>query len=212
MTVLTNNSLFDYEWDDAQVITKRRLIVHMQRHYFISNSLDDLEVFEEQLEAAGVSTPQIHVLSRNDAEVEHHHHLHEVQSFMKNDIIHLTMRGAFVGICAFVLILLFAYFAGWTTSAAGWMPVIFLAVIVLGFCTWEGGLLGIQKPNHNFARFEKALSEGKHIFFVDLEPKQEAILERIVKSHPTAEMAGTGLSTRHWLITLQQKAAMVRHS
>ena len=25
------------------------------RHYFISNSLDDLEVFEEQLEAAGVS-------------------------------------------------------------------------------------------------------------------------------------------------------------
>ena len=184
----------------------------MLRHYFISDSLDDLEAFEEQLEAAGISTPQIHVLSRNDAEVEHHHHLHEVQSFMKNDIIHLTMRGAFVGICAFVLILLFAYFAGWTTSAAGWMPVIFLAVIVLGFCTWEGGLLGIQKPNHNFARFEKALSEGKHIFFVDLEPKQEAILERIVKSHPTAEMAGTGLSTRHWLITLQQKAAMVRHS
>ena len=186
--------------------------MNMLRHYFVSDSLDDLEVFEEQLEAEGVSTAQIHVLSRNDAEVEHHHHLHEVQSFMKNDIIHLTMRGAFVGICAFVLVLSFAYFAGWTNSAAGWMPVIFLAVIVLGFCTWEGGLLGIQKPNHNFARFEKALSEGKHIFFVDLEPKQEAILEKIVKSHPTAELAGTGPSTQHWLITLQQKAAMVRHS
>ena len=57
--------------------------MNMLRHYFISNSLDDLEVFEEQLEAAGVSTPQIHVLSRNDAEVENHHHLHAVQSFMK---------------------------------------------------------------------------------------------------------------------------------
>jgi hypothetical protein len=34
------------------------------RHYFISDSLDDLEVFEEQLEAAGVATPQIHVLSQ----------------------------------------------------------------------------------------------------------------------------------------------------
>ena len=33
----------------------------MLRHYFISNDLDDLETFEEQLEAAGVSTPQIHV-------------------------------------------------------------------------------------------------------------------------------------------------------
>ena len=49
---------------------------NMLRHYFISTNLDDLEVFEEQLEAAGVSTPQIHVLSRNDADVEHHHHLH----------------------------------------------------------------------------------------------------------------------------------------
>jgi hypothetical protein len=28
----------------------------MLRHYFISSNLDDLEVFEEQLEAAGVST------------------------------------------------------------------------------------------------------------------------------------------------------------
>jgi hypothetical protein len=186
--------------------------MNMLRHYFISNSLDDLEVFEEQLEAAGVPTPQIHVLSRNDAEVEHHHHLHEVQSFMKNDIIHLTMRGAVVGICAFVLVLVVAYLAGWTQTAAGWTPVVFLAVVLLGFCTWEGGLLGIQKPNHNFVRFEKALNEGKHIFFVDLEPRQEAILERIVKSHPTAELAGTGTSTRHWLITLQQKAAMIRHS
>ena len=34
--------------------------------------------FEEQLEAAGISSSQIHVISRADAEVEHHHHLHGV--------------------------------------------------------------------------------------------------------------------------------------
>ncbi len=125
------------------------------RHYFISNSLDDLEVFEEQLEAAGIATPQIHVLSRNDAEVENHRHLHEVQSFMKKDIVHSTERGAVVGLCAFVLVLSVAYFAGWTETAVGWMPFIFLAVVLLGFSTWVGGLLGIEKPNHKFARFEQ---------------------------------------------------------
>jgi hypothetical protein len=184
----------------------------MLRHYFISDSLDDLEVFEEQLEAAGVATPQIHVLSRNDAEVHRHQHLHEVESFMKNDIVHSTTRGALVGLCAFVLVLAVAYFAGWTQTAVGWIPFIFLAVVLLGFCTWEGGLFGIQTPNHNFARFEKALNDGKHVFFVDLEPHQEAVLEKVLKTHPQVELAGTGPSTQHWLITLQQKAAMIRHS
>ncbi len=184
----------------------------MLRHYFISDSLDDLEVFEEQLEAAGVSSSQIHVLTRADAEVEHHHHLHEVQSFMKNDIVHSTIRGAVVGLCAFVLVLAIAYFAGWTESAVGWMPFIFLAVVMLGFCTWEGGLRGIQEPNHDFVRFEQALRDGKHIFFMDLEPQQEAILEEVLKSHPQVELAGTGSSAPHWLIALQQKGVMIRHS
>ena len=186
--------------------------MNMLRHYFISDNLDDLEVFEEQLEAAGVSTPQIHVLSRSDAGVEHHHHLHEVQSFMKNDIVHSTIRGAVVGICASLLVLATAYFAGWTDTAAGWTPVIFLSVVLLGFCAWEGGFLGIQKPNHNFVRFEQALREGKHIFFVDLEPKQEVILDNVLKAHPQVELAGTGISAPHWIIALQQKGAMIRHS
>lgn len=184
----------------------------MERHYFISNSLDDLEVLEEQLEAAGISTPQIHVLSRNDAEVAHHHHLHEVQSFMKRDIVHSTLRGAVVGLCAFLLVPSVAHYAGWTDSDVGWLPFVFLAVVLLGFSTWVGGLLGIEKPNHNFIRFEQALNNGKHIFFVDLEPDQEAVLEKLLKSHPQVELAGTGLSTPHWLIALQQKTGMIRHT
>ncbi len=186
--------------------------MNMLRHYFISDSLDDLEVFEEQLEAAGVSTPQIHVLSSDDAQVQSHSHLHAVQSFMKNDVVHSTQRGAVIGVIVFALVLAVAYLAGWTESAAGWMPFIFLAVVLLGFCTWEGGLIGIQSPNHNFARFEQALKDGKHIFFVDLEPQQEEILERVLKLHSKVELAGTGSSTPHWLITLWQKSGLVKHA
>ena len=184
----------------------------MLRHYFISDSLDDLEVFEEQLEAAGVSTPQIHVLSSNDADAEKHAHLNRVQTLMKSDLVHSTTRGAVVGIAAFVLVLSVAHFAGWTQTAAGWMPFIFLAVMLLGFCTWEGGLSGIQRPNHNFARFERALNDGKHVFFVDLEPSQEAILENVLKAHPQVERAGTGASVQHWLVAIQQKLGIVRHA
>ena len=147
--------------------------MHMLRHYFVSDNLDELEQFEEHLEAAGIATPQIHVLSSDDAEVQRHAHLE---------------------------------------SAAGWTPFIFLAVVLLGFLTWEGGLIGIQEPNHNFTRFEQALKEGKHVFFVDLEPGQESILETTLKRHEQLVEAGTGTSTPHWLISLSLKSAAVRQA
>ena len=60
-------------------------------------------------------------------------------------------------------------------------------------------------------KFKKALNEGLHIFYVDLYPSQEAILERILKLHPQVSLAGTGKAEPHWLILLQQKMGMIRH-
>lgn len=172
------------------------------RHYFISDNLDDLEVFEEQLEADGVTTPQIHVLSRHDTDVAHHDHLNYVQSFMKRDIVHSTEIGAVVGVCLAAIILMVAYVFGWTESAAGWMPFIFLAIMTLGLCAWEGGLIGMETPNYNFARFAEALKNDQHIFFIDLKPEQEEILKKVVELHPKVEMAGTGAATPNWLVIL----------
>ena len=177
----------------------------MLRHYYISDNLDDLEVFEEQLEGAGVSTPQIHVLSHDDAEVAKHHHLHDVNSLMKQDSVHSATVGAVCGAIFSSLVLSIAYFAGWTATAAGWIPFIFLAIVLLGFCTWEGGFIGIQEPNHHFRRFKDALSAGKHIFFVDLKPSQETILTKLLKSHPQLQAAGTGKSTPHWFLEWQKR-------
>jgi hypothetical protein len=179
--------------------------MRLLRHYFISDNLDDLEVFEEQLEASGVTTPQIHVLSLHDQEVAHHDHLNYVQSFMKKDIIHSTELGAVVGVCVAAISLIVAYLAGWTESAAGWIPFIFLAIALLVFCTWEGGLIGVEKPNYHFARFSDALKNDKHIFFIDTEPNQEAVLNQVLQSHSQVELAGTGSATPHWLVVLEDK-------
>ena len=179
------------------------------RHFFISDNLDELERFEEQLEAAGISRPQVHVLS-NAADVADHEHLNYVRSLMRSDLVHSTTRGALIGLAVSALVLIVAYFAGWTETAAGWVPFVFLAVLVLGFCTWEGGLSGIQRPNHNFTRFEQALKDGKHIFFVDVPAPQEPILEKVAAAHPTVELAGTGTPTQHWIVAAQHRLGIVR--
>ena len=177
----------------------------MHRHYFTSDNLDDLELLEEQLEAAGISTPQIHLLTLDDAGAENHEHIHDVTSLMKTDVVRSWEIGAVVGACMAVVILIVANFSGWTNSAVGWMPFIFLAIIALGFCTWEGGLFGIQRPNHNFERFQNILRQGRHVFFVDLEKGQETTLEEIVTKHSQVEMAGTGSSTFSWIVFLQKR-------
>lgn len=177
----------------------------MTRYFFISEDLDDLESFEEDLERAGIVTPQIHVLTLDDTGAANHHHLHEVTAFMKRDVVHSTLIGAALGLAASILVLLVAYFAGWTATAAGWVPFVFLAIVMLGFLTWQGGLWGIQAPNVHFKRFRKALEDGKHVFFVDLTPDQEDIPKELVRKHPTVEAAGRDRGAPHWVVFWQHR-------
>jgi hypothetical protein len=177
----------------------------MKRHFFVSEDLDDLEAIERELEQAGVSTPQIHVLSLDDSEVETHENLNDVQSLMKKDVIHSGEYGLAVGVVAALLVLAVTYLAGWHLSPVGWIPFIFLAIVVLGFFTWEGGFIGIQTFNANFRRFREELEAGKHLFFVDLTRDQEQILDRVMSDHPKARKAGTGRSTPHWIVSWQRR-------
>ncbi|MFT7653068.1 MAG: hypothetical protein ACI9UU_002177 [Candidatus Azotimanducaceae bacterium] len=174
---------------------RRESLMSVLRHYFISDNLDDLEVLEEELEARNVETSQIHVLSLDDSGTENHVHIHDVTSLMKRDVIHSGEMGFLVGVIGAVLVLAGAYFFELTNTAAGWIPFIFLSVVVLGFCTWEGGFIGIQRTNVHFKRFEEVLNQGKHVFFVDLTADQEGILDDLIKRHPGLELAGTEKGT-----------------
>ncbi|MDF1524216.1 MAG: molybdopterin-dependent oxidoreductase, partial [Trueperaceae bacterium] len=50
-----------------------------------------------------------------------------------------------VTLAAFVLAL--TYLAGWHETRAGWLPFVYLSILLLGFFTWQGGLWGIESPN-----------------------------------------------------------------
>ena len=180
----------------------------MKRHYYISDDLDDLEVIEQQLEAEGVTTPQLHVLSEDDDGLEQHH-LPQVEAVLKKDVVHGTELGAVVGVGVAALILGFTWYTGLAETYT-WVPAIFLSIIVLGFCTWEGGFIGIQKPHVDFERFQDDLHEGRHILFVDADPDQESILQKVVSEHPKLQDAGEGSSPPRWFVGAQNKLRDVR--
>ncbi|MCZ6503330.1 MAG: hypothetical protein O6945_12540 [Gammaproteobacteria bacterium] len=172
------------------------------RHYFISDDLDDLELLEEQLESAGIESPQIHVLSEDGVGVANHIHLHAVQSLFTRDVVHSAEVGALVGLAGVILVLGGAFVLDLPDEIIGWMPYIFLSIVIFGFCTWEGGLIGIQRPNYHFKKFEEALNEGKHVFIVDLDPDQEVELSEVVKHHPNLKDMGTEVGTPHFIFAM----------
>lgn len=130
----------------------------MNRHYFISDDLNDLDHIEEQLERRGIFKPQIHVLSQDDAGVALHKLLHNIESLLKQDIIHGTITGAIFGVFAAALLRAAEYFTNLPESYT-FVPFYFPTIVVFGFITWSGGFYGIQIPNHAFRRFQIDLSK-----------------------------------------------------
>lgn len=171
----------------------------MKRHYYISDDLDDLDRIEVELEARGVHKPQIHVFSKDDTGVDTHDHLHNIDSVFKNDVVHGTIIGAWIGVVLAIMVLITASYTDLPDSYT-WMPFIFLSIVLLGFCTWIGGLYGIQEPHKDFRRFELQLRQGKHVFIVDADPEQEAVLERVVRAHSGLQLAGTGKAAPRWVV------------
>ena len=171
----------------------------MKRHFYISNDLDDLDRIEQELESNGVHKPQIHVFSKDDTAVETHDHLHNIESVFKNDVVHGTIMGAWTGLGVSALMLIIVSYSSWPVEYT-WVPFIFFAIVLLGFCAWVGGLIGIQSPHHDFRRFERQLREGKHVFIVDVDPEQENILDQAVRQHPGLQLAGTGKAPPRWIV------------
>ncbi len=174
----------------------------MERYYFITDDLDELAAAEAEFETRGVDRFQIHVLSQDDREIALRH-LHEVHPFMKTDVIRSGLLGACFGVAAAGIVMGFAHFGGLAT-AFSWVPFVFLAIVLLGFCTWEGGFFGFQVPNKKFRRFQDALRDGKHILLVDLKPEQIPILEQVSGHHGKLAPAGKGVASPAWILAWQQ--------
>jgi hypothetical protein len=175
----------------------------MKRHYFISDNLDDLDRIEQELERRGVVTPQIHVLSKDDTNVDKHKHLHNIESVFKQDVVHGTILGALFGTLAATLVLAIGFLSA-LPEIYTWTPFYFLAIVMFGFLTWSGGFYGIQTPHKDFKRFQKDLDRGKHIFIVDVDPSQEDIVKQLGSEHPDLIDAGTGNATPRWVVMGQQ--------
>lgn len=158
---------------------------------------------ERDLMNAGIPEYQIHVLSNSEQELEVKN-LHPVADFMKTNVIYSGLLGLAVGVVAAMMVLMLANLFGWSNQV-GWVPFIFLAIIAVGFCAWEGGFLGFQQLNRRFRRFQTDLSNDRHILFIDVKPDQEQTLDRVLNRCPEIIPAGVGNDAMPGWVVASQK-------
>lgn len=175
----------------------------MKRHYYLIDNLDKLDQIEDELEHQGIVRPQIHVLSNDDGGVETHPHLHNIESILKQDVVHGTIVGAMLGVIAGALVLAIGLLSNLPETYT-WTPFYFLAIVIFGFVTWSGGFYGIQTPHKSFRRFQKELKKGKHVFIVDVDPTQESVLKQMESMYPELKPSGVGSATPRWVVMGQQ--------
>lgn len=154
----------------------------MKKYMYITRDLDHLEQTEHELEAEGISRSHIQVMSENEAAL-YLRDLPSVPDFAKLDIYRFGLRGAMIGLAISAAILGIVWAIG-MTAAGGWMPFIFLAIVVLGFCTWEGVLMGMHKMNGRFERFKASLDKGAHLLIVNVDKSEAPRLQSTIRRHP----------------------------
>lgn len=175
----------------------------MKRRFYLSDDIDALTALEKDLEGKGVERPQIRTISREEAALEKRD-VPQVNSLLRKDVVHSTVVGAAVGLVVGAIPIVVALIIGLPQNVL-WLPVIFLSIILLGFCAWEGGMIGIHRPNHHYRKFLKALNEDQHLLVVDVTPGQEALVNERVYSDPKIKDAGAGAPVPGWVVKLQRK-------
>ena len=175
----------------------------MKRYFYVSNDLDDLESVENALEESGISRAQIHVLSNDDAGVKDRN-LNQVYSWFKTDVISTTYKGVIVGLILAALVLIVSNTLG-AVDSIGWAPFCMLAIVCLGFCTWEGGLIGSHLPSSRFKKFQKTLEDGKHVLMIDADQKDVEFIDKVIAQNPGMKAAGEDATKDQWTVATERR-------
>lgn len=162
----------------------------MKCFYYLSPTLADTEHIADDLHKSGVSDWFIHVISKNEAELERKH-LHSSNYLETLDFLREGLIGA---LCGLGLGLLLAVILSVTSPFEADVPFVAYAGMVLllvCFGAWQGGLIGISTENKKLRRFHNEIESGKFLILVYAHrSEEEKINAMMVRLHPEARLVG----------------------
>lgn len=162
----------------------------MRREYFLAASLDDVgrvsTVLHQQL---AVNDRDFHVLSLDDAGLEHHH-LHAASAIQRTDLVRCAELGALGGIVVGLSLFSIAAF-GMAIMDIPFSTRLFTATAVTGFPVllgvMLGTLIGVMKENYKITRFHDELETGQHLLIVDAKQDKMDSIRQALALYPVID-------------------------
>jgi len=162
----------------------------MKCFYYLSPTLADTEHVSDDLHASGVSDWFIHIISKNEADLDRKH-LHSSNYLETLDFVREGLIGAALGFIAGVV--LAGVLSIFSPFEAEVPLVAYLGVIFLLTCfgAWQGGLMGISTENKKLRSFHNAIESGQYLILVYANKKEEQKVSTMMrKLHPEAKLVG----------------------
>ena len=134
-----------------------------RRIYFLIPDVKTARTIVDELLLARIEWRHIHVLARQDIELED---LPEATLAQKSDLLPALARGAAAG--------------GASGMLAG---LVAMTLAGAGFGTWMSSMIGVDVPNTRIKQFEEAIKHGQLLMMVDVPVPRVEEIEALVKSH-----------------------------
>lgn len=162
----------------------------MKCFYYLSPTLADTSNIAEDLRRSGVSDWFIHIVSKNEAGLQHQR-LRSSNYLETLDMVRDGLIGAAVGLATGAA--LFALLASMQPAgvALPWIASAAALAVPTGFGAWLGGLVGISSENRKLRRFHDDIAAGKYLILVYAHRHEESKVRTIMdKLHPEAALVG----------------------
>ena len=162
----------------------------MIQHLYLLPDLNSSERLAGIIESSGVPHNRIHIAHKDHAEAQKRS-LNDLNFLQEFDTIHSGERGFLVGAILAVLVGLsvFEFLEGHPIAS---VITLFSCLIVLGYSTWLGGLIGASSDNYRLQPYHDHIERGGSVVLVDVDTRGDAELRSLVaSSFPEAQAVGS---------------------
>lgn len=162
----------------------------MIQQLYLLPDLNTSQKLSEIIESSGIPHNRIHIAHKDHTEARKRE-LNDLNFLEEFDTIHSGERGFIVGSVLAILvgIALFEFLEGHPVAS---MVTLFSCLIVLGFSTWLGGLIGASSDNYRLQPYHDHLEQGGSLMLVDVETQSDTELRALIlNAAPEAQPAGS---------------------